>query len=85
MKFTITTLVLALAALTSAAAVGQNDGRPVATGSCCVADTSLKEDACVSTSGAAGRCVPGGNACKLYPLPIRAVLTAFTSLPLSFV
>ncbi|KAM0206308.1 hypothetical protein ACHAQI_008409 [Fusarium lateritium] len=28
-----------------------------------MANTSLKQDACTSASGQAGRCVPGGNDC----------------------
>jgi hypothetical protein len=41
----------------------QNGNRPTPSGSCCVANTSLKQDACTATNGAAGRCVPGGNNC----------------------
>jgi hypothetical protein len=43
---------------------GANAGRPVPTGPCCVANTSLKEDVC-SVNGQAGRCVPASvNNCK---------------------
>ncbi|KAF9774053.1 hypothetical protein IL306_008017 [Fusarium sp. DS 682] len=41
----------------------QNDNRPVPSGTCCVANTSLKQDACTAANGQAGRCVPGGNNC----------------------
>lgn len=72
MKFTLATAVLGLAAFVSAAAVTprdtvaarQNDNRPVPNGTCCVANTSLKQDTCTSQSGEQGRCVPGGNDCK---------------------
>ncbi|KAH7262849.1 hypothetical protein BKA59DRAFT_540367 [Fusarium tricinctum] len=82
MQFSITALVLGLAAVASAGIVdtegirnaprsalvfarqnGQNGNRPVPNGQCCVANTSLKQDACTSQSGQAGRCVPGGNNC----------------------
>jgi hypothetical protein len=70
MQFSIITLILSLGAITSASVLGerQNAGRPVPSGSCCVANTSLKQDTCTSTSGAAGRCVPGGNNCKYLAL-----------------
>ncbi|KAF5538457.1 hypothetical protein FPHYL_12513 [Fusarium phyllophilum] len=80
MQFSITTIVLGLAAVASAGIVdtegvrnaprsavlitrqnGQNGGRPVPSGECCVANTSLKQDACTASNGQAGRCVPGGN------------------------
>lgn len=83
MQFSITTIVLSLAAFASAGIVdtegvrnaprsavlvtrqnGQNGGRPVPSGECCVANTSLKQDACTASNGQAGRCVPGGNNCK---------------------
>jgi hypothetical protein len=80
MQFSITALVLGLAAVASAGIVDtegirnaprsallfsrQNGNRPVPSGTCCVANTSLKQDACTSVSGQAGRCVPGGNNCK---------------------
>jgi len=45
---------------------GVNADRPVPTGACCVANTSLKEDVC-SVNGAAGRCVPADvNNCELH-------------------
>ncbi|KAH7025833.1 uncharacterized protein B0I36DRAFT_386223 [Microdochium trichocladiopsis] len=78
MKFSLATIVLGLAAFSSAAILDtegirnaerdavivsrQNAGRPVPNGTCCVANTSLKQDAC-NVNGAAGRCVPGGQAC----------------------
>ncbi|KAE9368801.1 hypothetical protein N431DRAFT_486264 [Stipitochalara longipes BDJ] len=36
---------------------GANANRPVPTGACCVAATSLKEDVCFN-NGQSGRCVP---------------------------
>jgi hypothetical protein len=71
MQFSLATIVLSLAALAVAApqdnelVARQNGNRPVATGTCCVANTSLKQDACNSNNGA-GRCVPGGEACKCF-------------------
>jgi hypothetical protein len=68
MYFSLSTALLAFTALGSAAAVlprhPQNDNRPVPSGECCVANTSLKQDTCTAANGATGRCVPGGNACK---------------------
>jgi hypothetical protein len=67
---TLFTTLVGLAALSpvSGAAVmvrePQNGNRPVPSGACCVPNTSLKQDTCTSVSGAAGRCVPGGNNCK---------------------
>jgi hypothetical protein len=65
MKFAISTVLLALLASASATVVtpraGANGNRPVASGNCCIANTSLKQDACNSPGGA-GRCVPGGGA-----------------------
>jgi len=46
----------------------QNGNRPVPNGQCCVANTSLKQDACTTAAGAAGRCVPGGNNCESPPI-----------------
>ncbi|KAH8204854.1 hypothetical protein TruAng_001043 [Truncatella angustata] len=43
-----------------------NGNRPSPVGACCVANTSLKQDACTATDGTQGRCVPGGNACKFF-------------------
>jgi len=73
------TLLLGLVAATSAGVVNtgrartvpreavlmsrQNGNRPAPSGTCCVANTNLKQDACTSASGQAGRCVPGGNNC----------------------
>ncbi|KAF2631352.1 hypothetical protein BU25DRAFT_384556 [Macroventuria anomochaeta] len=56
MKTTIYT-ILPLAAFATAFPSAQNAGRPVATGSCCVANTSLKQDVC-NINGQSGRCVP---------------------------
>jgi hypothetical protein len=39
---------------------GANANRPVASGNCCVANTSLKEDVCTTATGAAGLCLPLG-------------------------
>jgi hypothetical protein len=73
MQFSIATIILGFAALAAAApsapasgfkvVARQNQNRPVPQGSCCVANTSLKQDACTAVNGAAGRCVPGGNDC----------------------
>ncbi|WYZ38704.1 hypothetical protein EsH8_III_000618 [Colletotrichum jinshuiense] len=38
---------------------GANANRPVPTGACCVANTSLKQDVC-NVNGQTGRCVPAG-------------------------
>lgn len=63
MKFIIT-IIASLAALAAAAPRPQNDNRPVATGACCVANTSLKQDVC-NVNGVTGRCVPSAaNGCK---------------------
>ena len=75
MKF-FTPILLALAAVSSAMpaaenpavpaiAARQNQNRPVPNGSCCVANTSLKQDNCVAANGQAGRCLPGGNPCMI--------------------
>ncbi|KXJ87657.1 hypothetical protein Micbo1qcDRAFT_197658 [Microdochium bolleyi] len=40
----------------------QNAGRPVPNGTCCVANTSVKQDSC-TVNGQQGRCVPGGQDC----------------------
>ncbi|KAL5328932.1 hypothetical protein ACEPPN_002441 [Leptodophora sp. 'Broadleaf-Isolate-01'] len=58
-------MILALSALSTASVIveRQNGGRVVPTGACCVANTSVKQDTCTTATGAAGRCVPGGNAC----------------------
>lgn len=66
MQFSIATMILALSALSTASVIveRQNGGRVVPTGACCVANTSVKQDTCTTATGAAGRCVPGGNACE---------------------
>lgn len=74
MQFSIATITLAFAALASATSLAapgfkvvarQNQNRPVPQGACCVANTSLKQDTCTAQDGSQGRCVPGGNNCKL--------------------
>lgn len=60
MQFSIVAVFLGLSAFAMANPMPQNQGRPVAQGSCCVPNTSLKQDACNSPQGA-GRCVPGGS------------------------
>lgn len=65
MQFSITALLFGLVAVSSAASVGVSsiEARQ-ATDGCCIANKSLKEDAC-TVGGAAGKCVPGGPAqCK---------------------
>jgi len=63
MQFTLA-LTLSFASLAFAAPRPQNDNRPVATGACCVANTSLKQDVC-NVNGSTGRCVPSAaNGCK---------------------
>ena len=67
MQLSLTTVIFGLAAFAAAMPgevlmARQNGGRPVPSGTCCVANTSLKQDAC-QANGGAGRCVPGGNAC----------------------
>lgn len=47
------------------ARVPQNGNRPVPVGDCCTPNTSLKQDTCTTTAGAEGRCVPGGEDCKI--------------------
>lgn len=43
-----------------------NSGRPVATGACCIANTSKKQDVCTKADGTAGVCAPANTAgCKL--------------------
>lgn len=64
MRFTLS--LLSLAALALAAPRPQNDNRPVPTGACCVANTSLKQDVC-NVNGQTGRCVPSAaNGCKFF-------------------
>ncbi|KAH8892107.1 hypothetical protein GQ53DRAFT_134182 [Thozetella sp. PMI_491] len=40
---------------------GVNEGRAVASGACCIAEVSKKEDVC-NVNGAAGKCVPANSA-----------------------
>jgi hypothetical protein len=43
-----------------------NNGRPVATGACCIANTSKKGDTCKSNDGTAGICASANTAgCEL--------------------
>ncbi|KAK8058478.1 hypothetical protein PG994_008926 [Apiospora phragmitis] len=42
---------------------GANGNRSTPSGQCCVAHTSLNQDACKAADGQQGRCVPGGNNC----------------------
>ncbi|SPQ23432.1 d3f00137-d342-4c81-8e05-dd1ba0934500 [Thermothielavioides terrestris] len=70
MQLSLTTIVLSLAAIAAATPqdaptimTRQNQNRPVPSGNCCIANTSLKQDACTAANGQAGRCVPGGNNC----------------------
>ncbi|KAK4186326.1 hypothetical protein QBC35DRAFT_437469 [Podospora australis] len=69
MQLSITAILLALTASVSAVSLEQpgvvarqNQNRPVPNGTCCVANTNLKQDAC-NVNGQQGRCVPGGNNC----------------------
>ncbi|KAH8663008.1 hypothetical protein BGZ60DRAFT_530160 [Tricladium varicosporioides] len=39
-----------------------NNGRPVATGACCIANTSKKGDTCTNAAGAPGVCQPANTA-----------------------
>jgi len=71
MQFHISTSILAILAATvsvngAALQARQNDNRPVPTGACCVANTSLKQDVC-NVNGVSGRCVPAAvNGCKFF-------------------
>ncbi|EPE33748.1 hypothetical protein GLAREA_06761 [Glarea lozoyensis ATCC 20868] len=72
MQFAIASIILGFAAIASAGVAGdasifarQNAGRPVPSGNCCVAATSVKQDTCTATNGQTGKCVPGGaGACN---------------------
>jgi len=70
MKLSLGSVILGIAAIASALphdatlAARQNGNQPTPSGSCCVANTNLKQDACTATNGQAGRCVPGGNNCE---------------------
>lgn len=72
MQLSLATVFLGIAAVASALpqnnpiAARQNQGRPMPFGTCCVANTNLKQDACVADNGEAGRCVPGGNDCAFH-------------------
>lgn len=68
MHMSLTTVLFGLVAIAAAMPgeplmARQNQGRPVPQGTCCVANTNLKQDAC-QAQGGAGKCVPGGNNCK---------------------
>jgi hypothetical protein len=75
---TVFTAIIGLVAVgqVSGAAIQarQNQNRPVPTGACCVANTSLKQDTCTTADGATGRCVPGGEDCKLISTIVAYVL-----------
>lgn len=65
MQFTAIFSILSLAATVLAAGPAttpaNNANRPIPTGSCCVANTSLRQDVC-QVNGATGRCVPANSA-----------------------
>lgn len=79
MKFTILTSLFFTALSVNAAVIEsdtsvlrrdifarQNAGRPVPSGTCCVANTSLKQDVC-NVNGQTGRCVPASvNNCEYF-------------------
>lgn len=68
MQFSIATALFSLLAVSSAATVFSDglEARQAANGACCIANKSLKQDAC-TVNGAAGKCVPGGPAaCKFH-------------------
>ena len=69
MKCTIIS-VLSFTTLAFAVPSPQNAGRPVATGSCCVANTSLKQDVC-NVNGQSGRCVPSAANNCTWPCSTR--------------
>jgi hypothetical protein len=63
MQFSISAVLFGLLAVSSAATL-KIESRQAANGACCIANKSLKQDAC-TVNGAAGKCVPGGPAaCK---------------------
>jgi hypothetical protein len=77
MQFSITAALFGFIALSSAAitdvegvySVSRSvlETRQAANGACCIANQSLKQDAC-TVNGAAGKCVPGGPAaCTSHP------------------
>ena len=57
---------------------GANNGRPVASGNCCVPNTSKKEDVCTTAAGEDGKCVPEGAQvnCGSLSLSLTAGLVA---------
>jgi hypothetical protein len=59
----------------------QNGNRPVASGTCCIPDTSLKQDTCNPAGGGTGRCVPGGNNCKIQSNPKPSSILQKTQIP----
>lgn len=75
MQFSFATVIFGLAALAAAspAAPGSEifSRQNKATGTCCFANQSLKQELCTSATGEAGKCVPGGNACKYLPTNIQ--------------
>lgn len=60
---------------------GTNDGRPVANGACCIANTSKKEDVC-TVNGQQGKCVPADTANCEFILPLRLDLLLMSVTPL---
>jgi hypothetical protein len=79
MQFSITAVLFGLVAI-SAAAITDVEGvysvarseietRQAANGNCCIANKSLKQDAC-TVNGAAGKCVPGGPAACKFMQPL---------------
>ncbi|KAI6357062.1 hypothetical protein MCOR25_007760 [Pyricularia grisea] len=67
MQFSLATVIFGLAAFAAATPAAPASAllarADTATGTCCFANKSLKQDICTSETGAAGKCVPGGNAC----------------------
>jgi hypothetical protein len=70
----LTTFIITLFAATALATTEQplkrslvfprqvNSGRPVATGACCIANTSKKQDVCTKADGTSGKCAPANTA-----------------------
>lgn len=76
MKFSVSATIFTLLAVASGMAIeerqtGVNANRPVPSGACCVAATSLKQDVC-NVNGQTGRCVPANvNNCKLLSYSVQ--------------
>ncbi|TLD19700.1 hypothetical protein PspLS_09681 [Pyricularia sp. CBS 133598] len=68
MQFSFATVIFGLAALAAAgpaAPATELSARATrATGTCCLANKSIKQEICTTETGEAGKCVPGGNACN---------------------